>query len=128
MLSFYYICNLVGITQYDNSFGAENDSSNNKYDLLKDIDPVAANRIHPNNHRKVGGVISSFILLETYIKGHLIHAVRVICSNAILCINKIVILIILRKKLKALVYNTSIRSIMHFRLELLNFYEMLNWG
>lgn len=23
------------------------------YDLLKELDPVAANRIHPNNHRKV---------------------------------------------------------------------------
>lgn len=34
-------------------FVDENDRSNNSYDLLKDIDPVAANRIHPNNHRKV---------------------------------------------------------------------------
>lgn len=23
------------------------------YELLKELDPVAANRIHPNNHRKV---------------------------------------------------------------------------
>lgn len=29
------------------------DSSNYNYGLLKDIDPVAANRIHPNNHRKI---------------------------------------------------------------------------
>ncbi|KAG4988903.1 hypothetical protein JHK84_031470 [Glycine max] len=35
-----------------NNFIGENDCSNNSYDLLKDIDPVAANRIHPNNHRK----------------------------------------------------------------------------
>ena len=44
----------VGTTWSDASFPAENDSSSNSYDLLKDIDPVAANRIHPNNHRKVG--------------------------------------------------------------------------
>ncbi|PPS08773.1 hypothetical protein GOBAR_AA11877 [Gossypium barbadense] len=28
------------------------DSCNYNYDLLKELDPVAANRIHPNNHRK----------------------------------------------------------------------------
>ncbi|KAG4967468.1 hypothetical protein JHK87_033119 [Glycine soja] len=36
------------------SLFAEDDCSNNSYDMLKDIDLVAANRIHPNNHRKVG--------------------------------------------------------------------------
>ncbi|KAE9616735.1 hypothetical protein Lal_00034704 [Lupinus albus] len=49
---------LSGITQSDSSFIAENDSSNDSYDLLKDIDPVAANRIHPNNHRKINQYIS----------------------------------------------------------------------
>ncbi|KAK7404827.1 hypothetical protein VNO78_05812 [Psophocarpus tetragonolobus] len=44
----------------DNSFIAENDGSNNSYDLLKDIDPVAANRIHPNNHRKINQYISLY--------------------------------------------------------------------
>lgn len=34
------------------------DSSSYSYDLLKDLDPVAANRIHPNNYRKVGASIS----------------------------------------------------------------------
>lgn len=34
------------------------DSSSCSYDLLKDLDPVAANRIHPNNYRKVGTSIS----------------------------------------------------------------------
>jgi tRNA dimethylallyltransferase len=53
MLSFYCICNFAGITGYDNDLCSENDSSSNSYDFLKDIDPVAANRIHPNNHRKV---------------------------------------------------------------------------
>lgn len=29
------------------------DDMSHGYDLLKELDPVAANRIHPNNHRKV---------------------------------------------------------------------------
>ncbi|KAK7262196.1 hypothetical protein RJT34_29759 [Clitoria ternatea] len=44
----------------DDSFIAENDCSNNGYDMLKDIDPVAANRIHPNNHRKINQYISLY--------------------------------------------------------------------
>lgn len=31
------------------------DCSVYSYDDLKNLDPVAANRIHPNNHRKVRG-------------------------------------------------------------------------
>ncbi|RDY11720.1 tRNA dimethylallyltransferase 2, partial [Mucuna pruriens] len=53
-----------GVTPSDDSSIAENDCSNNSYDLLKDIDPVAANRIHPNNHRKVGS-INQYISLYT---------------------------------------------------------------
>ncbi|XP_061355069.1 tRNA dimethylallyltransferase 2 isoform X2 [Gastrolobium bilobum] len=52
--------NCSGIKQSDNSFIDENDSSNDSYDLLKDIDPVAANRIHPNNHRKINQYISLY--------------------------------------------------------------------
>ncbi|XP_017433815.1 tRNA dimethylallyltransferase 2 isoform X2 [Vigna angularis] len=48
-----------GITQSENSFPAENDGSSYGYDLLKDIDPVAANRIHPNNHRKNWGQVDN---------------------------------------------------------------------
>ncbi|CAL0304029.1 unnamed protein product [Lupinus luteus] len=51
---------LPGTTQCDISFIAENDSLNDSYDLLKDIDPVAANRIHPNNHRKINQYISLY--------------------------------------------------------------------
>lgn len=29
------------------------DDLSHGYDLLKELDPVAANRVHPNNHRKV---------------------------------------------------------------------------
>lgn len=36
-------------------------SNFNSYDYLKDLDPVAANRIHPNNHRKVE-IASHFLL------------------------------------------------------------------
>ncbi|KAL2328494.1 hypothetical protein Fmac_021921 [Flemingia macrophylla] len=47
-------------TVSDDSFIAETDGSNNSYNLLKDIDPVAANRIHPNNHRKINQYISLY--------------------------------------------------------------------
>ncbi|KAL5056178.1 hypothetical protein RYX36_036860 [Vicia faba] len=49
-----------GITGCDNSIAAENDCSGYSYDLLKDIDPVAANRIHPNNLRKINQYISLY--------------------------------------------------------------------
>nr|AFK41335.1 unknown [Lotus japonicus] len=52
---------LPGVMWSDNSFIAESDSSNDfNYDLLKDIDPTAANRIHPNNHRKINQYISLY--------------------------------------------------------------------
>ncbi|GMY15867.1 tRNA dimethylallyltransferase 2-like [Fagus crenata] len=36
------------------------DSSDYSYDHLKDIDPVAANRIHPNNHRKISQYLNLY--------------------------------------------------------------------
>lgn len=36
------------------------DSSSYSYDLLKDLDPVAANRIHPNNYRKINQYLSLY--------------------------------------------------------------------
>ncbi|TKY67099.1 tRNA dimethylallyltransferase 2 [Spatholobus suberectus] len=54
------LSDLPGATRSENSFIAENDGSNNSYDLLKDMDPVAANRIHPNNHRKINQYISLY--------------------------------------------------------------------
>ncbi|XP_016648481.1 PREDICTED: tRNA dimethylallyltransferase 2 isoform X2 [Prunus mume] len=39
---------------------AEVDSSSYNYDHLKGIDPIAANRIHPNNHRKNWGRVDNF--------------------------------------------------------------------
>lgn len=59
-LSESYLGDSPGITGFDTNFVAENDSSSNSYDLLKDIDPVAANRIHPNNHRKINQFISLY--------------------------------------------------------------------
>ncbi|KAJ9177968.1 hypothetical protein P3X46_009891 [Hevea brasiliensis] len=35
-------------------------SSFNSYDYLKDLDPVAANRIHPNNHRKINQCLNLY--------------------------------------------------------------------
>ncbi|KAK2433784.1 adenylate isopentenyltransferase 3, chloroplastic [Trifolium repens] len=55
-----YFGDSPGITGYDNDLCSENDSSSNSYDFLKDIDPVAANRIHPNNHRKINQYISLY--------------------------------------------------------------------
>ncbi|KAL1323512.1 hypothetical protein HN51_033824 [Arachis hypogaea] len=49
-----------GATRSDMSFPADNDNSSNGYDLLKEIDPVAANRIHPNNHRKINQYINLY--------------------------------------------------------------------
>ncbi|CAH2060432.1 unnamed protein product [Thlaspi arvense] len=34
------------------------DDSSDGYELLKELDPVAANRIHPNNHRKINQYLS----------------------------------------------------------------------
>ncbi|GAU41439.1 hypothetical protein TSUD_98350 [Trifolium subterraneum] len=55
-----YLGDSPGITGHDNDLCSENDSSSNSYDFLKDIDPVAANRIHPNNHRKINQYVSLY--------------------------------------------------------------------
>lgn len=36
------------------------DNCSYSYDLLKELDPVAANRIHPNNHRKINQYLSLY--------------------------------------------------------------------
>lgn len=38
------------------------DDFSHGYELLKELDPVAANRIHPNNHRKVRFHVCYFLL------------------------------------------------------------------
>lgn len=50
----FYLFILPGDGQPQADLVAEVDSSSYNYDHLKGIDPIAANRIHPNNHRKVG--------------------------------------------------------------------------
>ena len=45
--------NLTGDEQTDKELDFGRGSSDYSYDHLKDIDTVAANGIHPNNHRKV---------------------------------------------------------------------------
>lgn len=42
-----------GDEQPDSENDLGRDSLNHGYDILKELDPAAANRIHPNNHRKV---------------------------------------------------------------------------
>ncbi|KAF7823266.1 tRNA dimethylallyltransferase 2 [Senna tora] len=54
------LSDLPGITELDKSFIPGKDTSSNNYDLLKDIDPVAANRMHPNNHRKISQYLSLY--------------------------------------------------------------------
>lgn len=41
------------------------DDLSHGYDLLKELDPVAANRIHPNNQRKVRFLIHPFLLYRS---------------------------------------------------------------
>ena len=45
---------LTGDEQADHAPGSRRESFNYSYDYLKELDPVAANRLHPNNQRKVG--------------------------------------------------------------------------
>ena len=56
--------NFIGDEHTDKELDFERDSSDyNSYDNLKDIDPVAANRIHPNNHRKVRVPSANFLCI-----------------------------------------------------------------
>ncbi|KAK8596152.1 hypothetical protein V6N13_000802 [Hibiscus sabdariffa] len=49
-----------GNEQTDHMLNVLSDSCNYSYDLLKELDPVAANRIHPNNHRKINQYLSLY--------------------------------------------------------------------
>ncbi|XWS71503.1 hypothetical protein CRYUN_Cryun03dG0143300 [Craigia yunnanensis] len=49
---------LPGNEQTDHRPDFQVDSCNYSYDLLKELDPVAANRIHPDNHRKINQYLS----------------------------------------------------------------------
>ncbi|XP_040993241.1 tRNA dimethylallyltransferase 2 isoform X5 [Juglans microcarpa x Juglans regia] len=46
--------------QLDHDLDFGRDSSKYGYDHLKDIDPVSANRIHPNNHRKISQYLNLY--------------------------------------------------------------------
>ncbi|KAF7841576.1 tRNA dimethylallyltransferase 2 [Senna tora] len=75
------------ITELDKSFIPGKDTSNNNYDLLKDIDPVAANRMHPNNHRKISQYLSLYartgVLPSTMFQGKVAENLcPVLSSNA----------------------------------------------
>ncbi|KAK9999519.1 hypothetical protein SO802_019122 [Lithocarpus litseifolius] len=50
----------LGDEQTDKELDFGRDSSDYSYDHLKDIDPVAANRIHPNNHRKISQYLNLY--------------------------------------------------------------------
>lgn len=52
--------NLSGDGQVGPESYLAKDSSSYSYDLLKDLDPVAANRLHPNNHRKINQYLSLY--------------------------------------------------------------------
>ncbi|KAL5763818.1 hypothetical protein ACOSQ2_016412 [Xanthoceras sorbifolium] len=51
---------LLGDEQIDLEADFGSDSSAYSYENLKDLDPVAANRIHPNNHRKISQYLSLY--------------------------------------------------------------------
>lgn len=42
---------------------SEQDNLSCSYENLKAVDPIAANRIHPNDHRKVSGFISNNVVI-----------------------------------------------------------------
>ncbi|XP_062015105.1 tRNA dimethylallyltransferase 2 [Rosa rugosa] len=49
-----------GVGQQQTELAFEVDNSSYSYDDLKVIDPIAANRIHPNNHRKINQYLSMY--------------------------------------------------------------------
>ncbi|XP_022755943.1 tRNA dimethylallyltransferase 2 isoform X2 [Durio zibethinus] len=55
-----YSSALPGNQQTDHKADFQGDSCNYSYDLLKELDPVAANRIHPNNQRKIKQYLSLY--------------------------------------------------------------------
>ncbi|GMI97242.1 tRNAisopentenyltransferase 2 [Hibiscus trionum] len=59
-MSQIYSSDHPGNEQTDHMHDVLGDSCNYSYDLLKELDPVAANRIHPNNHRKINRYLSLY--------------------------------------------------------------------
>ncbi|KAE8705810.1 tRNA dimethylallyltransferase 2 [Hibiscus syriacus] len=59
-MSEIYSSDHPGNEQTDHMLDVLGDSCNYSYDLLKELDPVAANRIHPNNHRKINQYLSLY--------------------------------------------------------------------
>ncbi|KAL4560805.1 hypothetical protein LXL04_032959 [Taraxacum kok-saghyz] len=61
-----------GDKQQANELMQEEENFNYSYDNLKDIDPIAANRIHPNDHRKINQYLhlytSSGVLPSKYLQ------------------------------------------------------------
>ncbi|XP_026439020.1 tRNA dimethylallyltransferase 2-like isoform X1 [Papaver somniferum] len=51
---------MIADKQLDCKYELGNDGSTNNYNLLKELDPDAANRIHPNDYRKVNQYLSLF--------------------------------------------------------------------
>ncbi|XVF19763.1 hypothetical protein REPUB_Repub11eG0138800 [Reevesia pubescens] len=58
-----YSSDLPGNEQTDHWPDFQGNSCTYSHDLLKELDPVAANIIHPNNHRKVGTEFSCILYL-----------------------------------------------------------------
>nr|XP_011459274.1 PREDICTED: tRNA dimethylallyltransferase 2 isoform X2 [Fragaria vesca subsp. vesca] len=50
----------LGAGQQQTELASEVDNSSYSYEDLKVIDPIAANRIHPNNHRKINQYLSMY--------------------------------------------------------------------
>ncbi|PSS03145.1 TRNA dimethylallyltransferase [Actinidia chinensis var. chinensis] len=54
------LSSLNGDKQADSELELGREKFNYSYDCLKDLDPVAANRIHPNDHRKINQYLSLY--------------------------------------------------------------------
>lgn len=49
-----------GDEQTDHATDSGRESFNHSYDYLRELDPVAANRLHPNNHRKINQYLNLY--------------------------------------------------------------------
>lgn len=78
----------TGDEQADLEFNFGRDSSIYSYENLKDLDPVAANRIHPNNQRKVGFQLWNYLGPRIYIIQHLCYLHLLFCSLDIFVSNR----------------------------------------
>ncbi|KAI3904075.1 hypothetical protein MKW92_030639 [Papaver armeniacum] len=54
------VSSLPADKQSDYKYELENDGSTNNYNLLKELDPDATNRIHPNDYRKINQYLSLY--------------------------------------------------------------------